>query len=100
MHPVRLQNPTPHAHTQELENRLFSEGLHVLGAPPTQEQAAQYLSAYFGDDLPEGARRVKGNVCEEHAPPLFPVQTGPCSMHIVGFVRFFAGRLPRNAMVE
>ncbi|GAB4822001.1 hypothetical protein N2152v2_009047 [Parachlorella kessleri] len=34
-----------------LENRIFSEGLHVLGQPPNHEQAAQYLSAYFGDKL-------------------------------------------------
>lgn len=37
---------------QEVETRLYSEGLHVLGQPPSAEQAAQYLSAYFGDDLP------------------------------------------------
>jgi cobalamin biosynthesis Mg chelatase CobN len=28
-----------------LENRLFSEGLHVLGAEPSEAAAAQYLSA-------------------------------------------------------
>jgi hypothetical protein len=28
---------------QVLENRLFSEGLHVLGAPPSDAQMAQYL---------------------------------------------------------
>ena len=33
---------------QVLENRIFSEGLHVLGQPPAPDQAAQYLSAYFG----------------------------------------------------
>eukprot|EP00899_Mesostigma_viride_P018142 jgi/Mesvir1/26329/Mv22508-RA.1 len=38
-----------------LENRLFSEGLHVLGSPPTPTQMAQYLSAYFGDDLSPAA---------------------------------------------
>ena len=38
-----------------LENRLFSEGLHVLGGAPTDAQAAQYLEAYFGDDLPGDA---------------------------------------------
>jgi len=37
----------------ELENRLFSEGLHVLGFNPTMPQTYQYLSAYFGDDIPE-----------------------------------------------
>ena len=40
---------------QVLEGRLFSEGLHVLGQPPGPGQMRQYLSAYFGDDLPEGA---------------------------------------------
>ncbi|KAL4859226.1 Acyl-coenzyme A oxidase [Chlorella vulgaris] len=40
---------------QVLENRLFSEGLHVLGQAPPPEQAAQYLSAYFGGDLPAEA---------------------------------------------
>jgi magnesium chelatase subunit H len=38
-----------------LENRLFSEGLHVFGSAPSDEAAAQYLEAYFGDDLPEEA---------------------------------------------
>lgn len=33
---------------QVLENRIFSEGLHVLGQPPAPDQAVQYLSAYFG----------------------------------------------------
>lgn len=31
------------AYLQVLENRLFSEGLHVLGAPPSNAQMAQYL---------------------------------------------------------
>jgi hypothetical protein len=31
------------AYLQVLENRLFSEGLHVLGAPPSEGQMAQYL---------------------------------------------------------
>ena len=34
-----------------LENRLFSEGLHVLGGAPSDEAAEQYLEAYFGDSL-------------------------------------------------
>lgn len=41
-----------------LENRLFSEGLHCLGAPPSAAQTSQYLSAYFGDDLSEAAVEV------------------------------------------
>jgi magnesium chelatase subunit H len=43
---------------QEVETRLYSEGLHVLGQPPTSDEAARYLSAYFGDDLPEDAVKV------------------------------------------
>ncbi|MBE9062260.1 magnesium chelatase subunit H [cf. Phormidesmis sp. LEGE 11477] len=34
---------------QTLENRLFSSGLHVLGATPTEADLESYLSAYFGD---------------------------------------------------
>lgn len=40
---------------QVLENRLFSEGLHVLGSAPSPTQMAQYLEAYFGDRLPAAA---------------------------------------------
>ncbi|MBD2307621.1 magnesium chelatase subunit H [Chroococcidiopsis sp. FACHB-1243] len=36
---------------QVLENRLFSSGLHVLGEPPSGEQLASYLQAYFGEEL-------------------------------------------------
>mmetsp|Transcript_27930 Transcript_27930/g.78984 ORF Transcript_27930/g.78984 Transcript_27930/m.78984 type:complete len:1563 (-) Transcript_27930:449-5137(-) len=39
----------------EVENRLFSEGLHVLGQPPSESQMAQYLGAYFDGALPEEA---------------------------------------------
>lgn len=35
-----------------LEARLFSEGLHVLGEPPTQPTLLQYLDAYFDGQLP------------------------------------------------
>jgi magnesium chelatase subunit H len=41
--------------TQVLENRLFSEGLHVLGQAPSQAALSQYLSAYFDDALPQEA---------------------------------------------
>lgn len=41
-----------YSYLQTLENRLFSEGLHVLGAPPSNSQMAQYLGAYYGDALP------------------------------------------------
>jgi len=36
-----------------VSGRLFSEGLHVLGSAPKEPQLAQYLSAFFGDDLPD-----------------------------------------------
>lgn len=37
----------------ELENRLYSEGLHVLGTAPNPEQMQKYLSAYFDGALDE-----------------------------------------------
>lgn len=40
---------------QVIENRLFSEGLHVLGRPPAPQQMAQYLEAYFDGGLSEDA---------------------------------------------
>ncbi len=47
---------------QEVEGRLFSEGLHVLGQAPTPGQAAQYLGAYFGERLPTEAVDAVANV--------------------------------------
>jgi magnesium chelatase subunit H len=44
-----------YAYLQELETRLFSAGLHVLGQSPDSEQLESYLSAYFGEELPEEA---------------------------------------------
>lgn len=38
-----------------VENRLFSEGLHIFGAAPSANQLEQYLEAYFGSDLPPEA---------------------------------------------
>jgi magnesium chelatase subunit H len=35
----------------ELQDRLFSSGLHTLGASPSDEELASYLQAYFGDKL-------------------------------------------------
>lgn len=40
---------------QVVENRLFSEGLHVLGQPPGNAQMGQYLEAYFDGALSEDA---------------------------------------------
>ena len=37
----------------ELEARLFSSGLHTLGAHPTDDELASYLNAYFDDRLSE-----------------------------------------------
>ena len=43
-----------HLHARQVvSGRLFSEGLHVLGSAPGEPQMVQYLSAFFGDDLPE-----------------------------------------------
>lgn len=38
---------------QEVENRLYSEGLHILGMSPPPEQIGKYLAAYFDGKLPE-----------------------------------------------
>lgn len=38
-----------------VEGRLFSEGLHILGQEPSPDNMRSYLSAYFGDRLPEAA---------------------------------------------
>lgn len=35
----------------ELEERLFSSGLHTLGGKPTDQELASYLNAYFKDKL-------------------------------------------------
>jgi len=43
---------------QTLENRLFSEGLHVLGAPPSKKSMSSYLTAYFDGALPDDALDV------------------------------------------
>lgn len=43
---------------QELEQRLFSSGLHVLGTAPTPEQMLSYLEAYFEESLPRAVLEV------------------------------------------
>ncbi|QDZ18489.1 subunit H of magnesium-chelatase [Chloropicon primus] len=45
-----------------VENRLFSEGLHVIGRAPDQESMSKYLSAYFGSRLPDA---VLAFICED-----------------------------------
>ena len=47
-----------YAYLGVLENRLFSEGLHTIGAEPTPEAAGQYLEAYFGERLSEDEVRA------------------------------------------
>ena len=37
------------AYLAELEQRLFSAGLHTLGQPPSAEDMQSYLTAYFED---------------------------------------------------
>ena len=46
-----------------VENRLFSEGLHVLGLPPSKEHMGQYLQAYFRDDMPSEAVHAVTGEC-------------------------------------
>ena len=46
------------AYMRLLENRLFSEGLHVLGAPPTPAALTAYLTAYFQERLPPSAANI------------------------------------------
>jgi magnesium chelatase subunit H len=36
----------------ELQDRLFSSGLHTLGSTPSDEDLKAYLNAYFGEKLP------------------------------------------------
>lgn len=38
----------------ELQDRLFSSGLHVLGSAPSDKDLAAYLNAYFGKKLAPG----------------------------------------------
>jgi len=40
----------------ELQDRLFSSGLHTLGGLPTDDELASYLDAYFGDKLSQADR--------------------------------------------
>lgn len=47
---------------QEVESRLFSEGLHILGQPPSESQMIQYLEAYFGEALPHAAAEAVARV--------------------------------------
>ena len=46
-----ISKVTVSATLQVVETRLFSEGLHTLGQPPSPEHMRQYLEAYFGDDV-------------------------------------------------
>ncbi|KAL3906436.1 MAG: hypothetical protein SGILL_009271, partial [Bacillariaceae sp.] len=37
----------------ELQNRLFSSGLHTLGSAPTEDEMKTYLEAFYGDEITE-----------------------------------------------
>jgi len=62
----------------EVENRLYSEGLHVLGAAPNPEQMTKYLSAYFdgklGDDV------IQDVVARRAVDPTAPVGLEPVAL--------------------
>ncbi|MDX2232187.1 MAG: magnesium chelatase subunit H [Leptolyngbyaceae cyanobacterium bins.349] len=58
-----------YAYLQVLESRLFSSGLHVLGAAPDAEQLASYLNAYFGDQLPAN---IITAICHQESPTAPP----------------------------
>jgi magnesium chelatase subunit H len=58
---------------QQLEQRLFSSGLHVLGEPPDPDQLLGYLSAYFGDALPSEILQA----ISHQALPAPPAAPGP-----------------------
>lgn len=58
---VSANIPSAVSMLQVVETRLFSEGLHVLGQPPTSDKLGQYLEAYFGDSLSPEAVDVVSN---------------------------------------
>lgn len=49
-----------------LEQRLFSEGLHVLGTPPSRDGMLQYLQAYFDGRLTPRAVEVVAGGNKRH----------------------------------
>ena len=51
----------------ELENRLFSSGLHVLGRAPSADQTLSYLEALYGARAPAGALRAAADASVEAA---------------------------------
>ena len=58
-----------------LENRLFSEGLHVLGRQPDVEQSERYLDAYFGEEMTKLEKRIVASTTFEHAAEISRAQT-------------------------
>ncbi|CEL94421.1 unnamed protein product [Vitrella brassicaformis CCMP3155] len=67
-----------------LEQRLFSEGLHCLGHPPSQSQMLQYLEGYFAEDpnMPHLALELIANMTPSqsvfdvlHHPSIRPLLT-------------------------
>jgi magnesium chelatase subunit H len=57
---------TLYEYLQVLENRLFSTGLHTLGEAPNPEKLETYLSAYFGEELPDAAIAAIANGTERN----------------------------------
>jgi len=50
-----------YSYLQELESRLFSSGLHILGMVPDPEINMSYLKAYFGEDIPQSVLEAIAN---------------------------------------
>jgi cobalamin biosynthesis Mg chelatase CobN len=72
---------------QVVENRLFSEGLHVLGQPPSQQHMAQYLQAYFDEGLSDEAISA---VVERRGDGLEAVRCpciGCCASHLLESIK-------------
>lgn len=55
---------------QVLENRLFSEGLHVLGRPPSEGAMGQYLDAFFDGQLSTEAVQAVVDLRSEGLPAI------------------------------
>lgn len=93
---------------QVLENRLFSEGLHVLGAPPSRSQMSQYLNAYFDGSLPaEALDAVAGAfICCFVCGPLIHLIQSPWHLKapemslVYAFKRYISSVFSRSQMLR
>eukprot|EP00960_Hanusia_phi_P025876 745925-Hanusia_phi.AAC.5 len=56
------------AYLAELEQRLFSSGLHVLGDPPAQQAMEAYLRAYFEDGSWEVTSKERSVTATDEVP--------------------------------